>query len=171
MGEPPFQSDAIAALRFRDSGPVETAAPRSETLRALLSYWQSKCGPEGRLPSHRQIDAVELRRLLPHVYLVDVLPGEVFRVRLLGEVHVAIYGSGLVGRTIDDIFPPDHAAEFNRLYKAVLRRRAPVVNGGQVFWWRNREWLPFEGLHAPLASDGRHIDMIFAGGVFGDLKN
>lgn len=170
MGEPPFRSEAIGALQFRNTGDA-AVIPRAPELRALLAYWQSKCGADGRLPSRRQIDPVELRSLLPHVYLIDVLPDEVFRVRLLGEVHVAVYGSGLIGRTIDEIFPPVHAAEFKKLYTAVLRRRGPVVNGGQVFWWRNKEWLPFEGLHMPLAGDGRNIDMIFAGGVFGEIRN
>jgi hypothetical protein len=171
MGEPPFQSEAIDALRFRNASEVATEMPQAPQLRALLDYWNSKCGADGSLPSRALIDPVELRGLLPHVYLVDVLPDESFRIRLLGEVHVAIYGTGLVGRSIDEIFPPEHAAQFHRLYKAVLRRRAPVVNAGQVFWWRNKEWLPFEGLHMPLAGDGRKIDMIFAGGVFGDIAN
>lgn len=171
MSQAPFRSEAIDVLRFRGASPKQIEEPQAAVLKALLAYWQSKCGADGRLPSRRQIDPVELRHLLPHVYLVDVLHGESFRIRLLGEIHVAIYGSGLVGRLIDDIFPPEHAAEFNRLYKAVLRRRAPVVNGGQVFWWRNKEWLPFEGLHMPLASDGKEIDTIFAGGVFGELRN
>lgn len=171
MGEPPFQSEAIDAVRFRNTGEVAAEIPQAPELRALLTYWKSKCGADGALPSRSRIDPLELRGLLPHVYLVDVLPDGNFRIRLLGEVHVAVYGTGLVGRTIGEIFPPEHAAEFYRLYNAVLRRRAPVVNSGQVFWWRNREWLPFEGVHMPLSGDDRTIDMIFAGGVFGDIAN
>lgn len=171
MGQPPFHSDAIDALQFRDAGEMAAPMPQAAQLRALLAYWQSKCRPDGGLPGRAQIDPLELRGLLPYIYLIDVLPGEMFRIRLLGEVHVAIYGNGLLGRTIEEIFPPEHGAEFNRLYRAVLRRRGPVVNGGQVFWWRNKEWLPFEGLHMPLASDGATIDMILAGGVFGETKN
>jgi hypothetical protein len=171
MSDLPFRSDAIEALQFREAGPGETAAPKAGPLRILLAYWRSKCGPDGRLPARHQIEPVELRSLLPYIYLVDVLPDERFRVRLLGEAHVAVYGPGLTGRIIDDIFPSEHAAEFNRLYRAVVRRRAPVFNAGQVFWWRHKEWLSFEGLHAPLSTDGKRIDMIFAGGVFGNQKN
>ena len=158
---------AAAALRFRDAG-AGAEIPRAPILQTLLAYWHSKCPGDGRLPRRADIDPLQLRSLLPSIYLIDVVPEGKFRVRLLGEAHVAIYGTGQVGRIIDDIFPPDSAAMFNRLYAAVVRRRAPIVNRGQVTWWSNREWMRFEGLHAPLASDGFAIDTIFGAGTFED---
>jgi len=159
-------ADASAALRFRDTGAAATVQPQAPLLQTLLAYWQSKCGAGGRLPGRRDLDPLELRGLLPNIYLMDVLPGGQFRVRLLGEAHVAVYGPGLIGRVIDDIFPADAAAEFNRLYAAVVRRRAPVINRGQVTWWQSHTWMHYEGLHAPLATDGVTIDCIFGAGAF-----
>lgn len=165
-----------AGLRFNATGSADGPEPQSPELLALLHYWQSKChagknGKPGRLPARTDLDPLELRSLLPHIYLIDVLPGDRpgrwrFRVRLLGEKHVEVYGPGLVGKVIDDVFPPAVADEFNRLYAAVVRRRAPVVNRGRVSWVRNKEWLEYEGLHAPLASDGMAIDCIFGAGAF-----
>ncbi len=164
MDDAPKPEEA-AALRFRDAG-AGAEIPRAPLLQDLLAYWQSKCPGDGRLPRRADIDPLELRGLLPSIYLIDVLPAGKFRIRLLGEAHVAVYGPGLVGRIIDDIFPPEPAAEFNRLYAAVVRRRGPVVNRGQITWWSNREWMRFEGLHAPLADDGVTIDTIFGAGAF-----
>lgn len=158
-------SEASAALKFRDAGAAEMLAPKSGILKSLLAYWQSKCDA-GRLPSRADIDPLELRNLLPYIYLIDVITPTRFRIRLLGEEHVTIYGPGVVGKVIDDIFPPEAAVEFNRLYSAVVRRREPVLNRGQVTWLRNREWMKYEGLHAPLASDGAVIDTIFGAGAF-----
>lgn len=155
-------------LKFRDTGDHSGAQPRSPLLQTLLSYWQSKCGPDGILPGRQDLDPLELRSLLPSIYLVDVLDGNSFRIRLLGEEHVQIYGNGVVGRVIDDIFPPPAAAEFNRLYAAVVRRRTPVINRGQITWLQSHTWMHFEGLHAPLAGDGSNIDTIFGAGVFSD---
>lgn len=158
-----------ASLRFAATG-ADRPEPHSPELRALLRYWQSKCRAE-ILPGRADLDPLELRGLLPHVYLIDVLRTEMadrwrFRVRLLGEKHVEVYGPGLVGKVIDDIFPSAVAQEFNRLYAAVVRRRMPVVNHGRVSWIRNKEWLEYEGMHAPLASDGATIDCIFGTGAF-----
>lgn len=159
-------SEASAALRFKGTDAADTLAPKSAILKTLLEYWQSKCGQGGRLPSRADIDPLELRNLLPYVYLIDVITPTRFRIRLLGEEHVAIYGPGVVGKVIDDIFPPAAATEFNRLYSAVVRRREPVLNRGQVTWLRNREWMHYEGLHAPLSTDGSTIDCIFGAGAF-----
>jgi hypothetical protein len=159
-----------ASLRFNATGAADGPEPQSPVLLALLRYWQSICR-DGRLPGRADLDPLELRGLLPHVYLIDVLPGDRpdrwrFRVRLLGEKHVEVYGPGLVGKVIDDVFPPVVAAEFNRLYAAVVRGRAPMVNRGRVSWVRNKEFLEYEGLHAPLASDGTTVDCIFGAGAF-----
>jgi hypothetical protein len=159
-----------ASLRFAATGAADGPDPQSPVLLALLRYWQSKCRA-GILPGRTALDPLELRSLLPHIYLIDVLRTEVadrwrFRVRLLGEKHVEVYGLGLVGKTIDDIFPSAVAQEFNRLYATVVRRRMPVVNHGKVSWIRNKEWLEYEGLHAPLAGDGVTVDCIFGAGAF-----
>lgn len=158
-------SDA-ATLRFNATGSGRDPQPQSPLLQSLLRYWQSKQRADGGLPARCDIDPLELRALLPYIYLIDVLPEDRFRVRLLGERHVEVYGPGLVGRVIDDIFPAAVAAEFNRLYAAVVQRRVPVINRGQVSWIHNKEWLHYEGLHAPLAADGTTIDTIFGAGAF-----
>lgn len=160
------QPEPGGRLRFRETGSAGYAAPRAPVLQAILAYWQSKCGADGRLPSRRDLDPLELRGLLPNIYLIDVVEDGRFRVRLMGEAHVEVYGPGLVGRVIDDIFPAGVAAEFNRLYAAVVRRREPVINRGQVTWLKSFDWMRYEGLHAPLASDGVKIDGILGAGAF-----
>lgn len=162
----PDQPDPGGSLRFRETGSAGYAAPRAPVLQTLLSYWQSKCGADGRLPGRHDLDPLELRGLLPNIYLIDVMADGRFRVRLMGEAHVDVYGPGLVGRIIDDIFPPAVAAEFNRLYAAVVRRRVPMINRGQVTWLKSFDWMHYEGLHAPLADDGVKIDCIFGAGAF-----
>lgn len=169
MTDPAAPLDA-ASLQFDATSAADGSEPHSPVLLTLLRHWRS-IGHGAMLPGRADLDPLEMRGLLPHVYLIDVLPGERadrwrFRVRLLGEKHVDIYGPGLVGRMIDDIFQPAVAAEFNRLYAVVVRRRAPVVNRGRLSWLRHKEFLEYEGLHAPLASDGVTIDCIFGAGDF-----
>lgn len=172
MAQMPPPSTGSAALRFHATGAAELSLPDAPLLQELLRYWQSKLKPDGRLPARTDLDPLELRSLLPSIYLIDVLPHESeggrlrFRIRLLGERHVEVYGPGMAGKVIDDMFPPAVAHEFNRLYAAVVKRRLPVVNRGQVSWLQGKEWLQYEGLHAPLATDGHSIDCIFGAGAF-----
>lgn len=172
MAQMPPPSTGSASLRFNATGAADVQVPDAPLLQELLHYWQSKLKPDGGLPARIDLDPLELRSLLPNIYLIDVLPHESeaerlrFRIRLLGERHVEVYGPGMAGKVIDDMFPPAVANEFNRLYAAVVKRRMPVINRGQVSWIHNKEWLKYEGLHAPLASDGRNIDCIFGAGAF-----
>jgi hypothetical protein len=50
----------------------ETAAPISALGQMFLDYWHSKC-PEGAFPRRSDIRPEELRSLLPHVFMVDIL--------------------------------------------------------------------------------------------------
>ena len=55
-----------------------------DILGLLEAYWQSKCD-DGQMPSRRDIDPGEIRRLLAHIALVDVaMAGGGFRFRLVG---------------------------------------------------------------------------------------
>lgn len=99
-----------ASLRFNATGAAEGPEPQSPILLALLRYWQSICR-DNRLPGRADLDPLGMRSLLPHVYLIDVLPGDRpdrwrFRARLLGEKHVEVYGPGFVARSSTMCFRP-----------------------------------------------------------------
>src|SRR3546814_18556267 len=125
-------SPPAASLHFRETGSAASDMPQAPVLQSLLAYWQSKCGPGDRLPGRRDLDPLELRGLLPNIYLIDVLPARRFRLRLLGEAPVEVYGTGKVGRLIADLFPPAVAAEFHRPYAAGVHRHRAVITTGNA---------------------------------------
>lgn len=136
--------------------------PRHPLLQRGTAYWRSKLKPDGRLPGRADIDPLEMRAFLSHVFLIDVLDAETYRVRLLGSVLSELYGGSFAGRALEDAVADKEALEsFRKLYRHVSRNRAPVFNTGHVFWLRDRTWLEFEGAQLPLAADGRNVDMIF----------
>lgn len=64
-----------------DFDPGKLSAPR---LREALAYWRSKLAGRA-MPSRRDLDPVDMPRLLPYVMLMDVLVGPLdFRYRLIG---------------------------------------------------------------------------------------
>src|SRR3546814_3728099 len=52
----------------------EEEAPLSPLGRAFLAYWHAKCPPGGGFPARADIAPDEMVRLLPSIFLVDVLP-------------------------------------------------------------------------------------------------
>lgn len=151
---------ADRASLHRDA--VVIPEPRHPLLKLGTAYWRSKLKPDGRLPGRVDIDPLEMRAFLPHVFLIDVLDAETYRVRLLGSVLSELYGGSFAGRALEDAVTDKEALEsFRKLYRHVCRSRAPVFNTGHVFWVRDRTWLDFEGAQLPLAADGRNVDMIF----------
>jgi hypothetical protein len=140
---------------------------RHPLFRRLADYLAEKA-PPGRLPGRQHIDPVELRDMLPHLLLLDVLrddegaqPG--FRVRLAGTEVETFHGRGLTGLTADEAFPGPRAEPILASYREIARtgvasfRRSSVLTPG-------REHLVFERMMFPLARDGASVDMLI--GVF-----
>jgi hypothetical protein len=107
-------------------------------LRRLLDYWTNKCA--GRtMPARTDVDPVEMRFILGHVMLFEVVrPGPRFRVRLQGSELTWWIGRELTGETLDQAPERD-------LERLAQERLAHVVAGA-----------------APLSSDGTEVDMLLA---------
>src|SRR3546814_16147304 len=122
-------SPPAASLHFRETGSAASDMPQAPVLQSLLAYWQSKCGPGDRLPGRRDLEPLELRGLLPNIYLIDVLPDRRFRIRLPAEAHVEVYGPGKFGRILDAIFPPAEIGSASRRETVCPHVTLPVGAG------------------------------------------
>ena len=63
----------------------------------LYRYWEAKRGPGGTAPTRRDVDPLEILKLLPHVALVEPTP-DGYRWRLMGTTIVNDFGRDLTGR-------------------------------------------------------------------------
>lgn len=147
----------------------EMPAPQDLLLQDLLVFWQSKCGPSGRLPGRGDIDPADKPQLLPHLFLIDVDgTGDArpdYRVRLIGTAQSVIYNGSYTGQTIEQMMG-SKATLFRHAFDQARQRRGPVGYAGKLVWWFGKEWIDFESIQMPLASDGNTIDMIIGAGVF-----
>ncbi len=131
-----------------------------ERLRRLREYWQKERGKRA-LPARTDIDPVELRYLLGHLILLDVLnePGE-FRVRLQGTELERWMGGNLTGKTLDHLPSPQLAAVAQECLARAVEARAPYHRlGAEII-----DDIPrrFEALVLPLAADGIAVNMLLA---------
>lgn len=146
--------------------PVEDFSNLDTKLQQLLNYWRGK-GSEGVLPSRKDIDPIEIPRLMPHVAMIDILRDPLdYRYRLSGTHLVEMIGHDRTGRRMREFFtaPAIEAAE--QMLERLLSRRKPLAFEGRLYWIE-RDYLAFHALILPLAADGHTVDMAIMGVHFG----
>jgi hypothetical protein len=147
----------VAGLAFIVD-PRDIAPP---ILRPVLDYWELKRGAR-RMPTRHDIEPLELKPYLRHLFLTEALPGDEFRFRLLGSEITERYGRNSTGKTIREVYAdqPVIADWLTGMYVAVTTRKLPVLATGTLRALR-KEHIFSEALHMPLSDDGESVSMIF----------
>ncbi len=136
-------------------------------LQRFLRYWLDKAWPN-RLPGRRAIDPVEIPDLLSGLYLIDIVPADLgvrFRVRLAGQDHANALAQTLCGRYIDDLFEPPKVDAITASFKLSMKTRYPYYDKF-VLPVKRRELYCVEQLVAPLAADGKTVDMLIGMAIY-----
>ncbi|MFC3228147.1 PAS domain-containing protein [Marinibaculum pumilum] len=125
------------------------------------AYWRSKCH-NGRLPGRADIVPSEIKSLLPHVILSEVLrdPFDI-RFRLVGTKVVEMNNVDLTGKRLNHgVTHPGWQDYWLRIYTEVAETGRPAF-GADSYEYRDRDHAAMQWCLLPLASDGRTVDMIF----------
>jgi len=128
---------------------------------AIYDYWCRKAPAPGLLPGRRHLDPAEIPRLLPHIWLVDVVDDvRRFRVRLVGT---ALVDAGIPLRVsdfvIDRLLPEQRQKAFEE-FGSVVWSREPLWFRGRVNLRHDTYVHEVERIFLPLAADGRTVDML-----------
>jgi hypothetical protein len=103
---------------------------------------------------------MEIPRLLPYVFLVDVERDPLrFRFRLIGTQICAWAGRDMTGRYTDEPEYGPRGPVVTGQYAEVVARRRPLYNE-QPASKPDRDYLFYDRLVLPLASDGHNVDLI-----------
>jgi len=138
----------------------ELDRPEDPELAALHALWLSR-HREAAIPARADFNPGEFRTLLPNVMLVDILPPpDFYRVRLMGEVLVELYGRNMTGLSPRDYQDRRTAERLTGLSRQVVATKRPLFRAGQVHWVPGKEHRRFESCFLPLATDGVAVDMI-----------
>ena len=136
-------------------------------LKALEDYWWS-VKPAHGLPGRQHIDPLEIPKLLPWLYLIDVMPSgatttgrsrHCFRVRLFGTGLVEMFQRDVTGRWLDGLYPEPHCSQMAAAYEQVIDARRPL-RAAFTMPVEGREFVRFSRVACPLAADGERIDML-----------
>jgi hypothetical protein len=152
----PDRAKALRGLSY----VVDPAGISQPVLRPVLDYWEHKRGARP-LPRRGDIDPLELKAYLRHLFLIEVLGRDEFRYRLLGSEITDRYGRNSTGKTVREAYAaqPAVADWLTGMLVAVTRNARPVLATGSLAAI-NKEHILSESLHLPLADDGESVGMI-----------
>ncbi len=133
---------------------------QSHVVATAYEYWLSKRRP-GAPPRRSDIQPSELRSILPHIFLVDVvLPRPEFRFRLVGSEITAMAGKEYTGLRVNERDYGPHWERVHASYLDVVLSREPRLDTYHAPWVTKEFWV-YERLIAPLSTAGGAIDMLF----------
>ena len=133
-------------------------------VHAAHDYWRSKI-TAGRLPSRRDIDPVEIPKLLAHVLLTEIRQ-EPFqaRYRLAGSAMAGIYGFDYTGTVLSpEREGEDGYAYYVDIYRRICREKQPLF-GRDSAHVNNRHHVVYDWVELPLVDQRDEVAMTFAVG-------
>lgn len=141
-----------------------------EKVRWLIRYWQES-HQGNALPGRQHIDPIDFPNLLPNIRLIDVIGNPPrFKVRLTGERVSDHFGRTLTGQFFDDVFDQFENRESYKAFIATMENRRPYWNLGVCDLNPDKDFVPFERLVLPLASNGETVDMLLVLSLFGERE-
>lgn len=146
----------IERVRFQTIAPGELLPEDGDDVLArFLSYWRGKFR-DGRLPGRRDIDPMEIPRLLPVVILMDVLwqggaAGD-FRFSLIGQDVLDRYGP-LKGRTLREQMEGPELHRTLEEHRLCVSSRLPVYIVNTLQTAADGDALLYQRLLLPLVDE------------------
>ncbi len=154
--------DYSELLQARDA---ELVLVQSELLE-LFRFWHLKTTRLGRLPGRADFTPVELKKLLPHIALVDVIRSEEgleFKFRLCGTQIAEGCGADLTGYSWKHTDVP---LSIMSRTSDMLNSKVPYHAGNIQAVWAPKHFQHYSVLALPLSADGKTVNMILYGIIF-----
>jgi hypothetical protein len=145
-----------------------TASPiTDDRLQLAYDYWR-RIAAGRRMPGRRDLDPVDIPRLLPHVMLVEVHGPDRFRYRLIGTAIAQEQGVNATGRYVGEVIAnPEYRRHALRLYGECTRECHPVYSESIFLSPRGGEVERHtKALFMPLSEDGERVNQVFVAQVF-----
>ena len=128
-------------------------------LRAALEYWERK--RLGRaVPRRSDIDPAELKPVLPHLQITEVVGGgSRFRYRLVGSAIVRAFGAEFTGKYVDELVSGERDSFVHACYRAVCAARRPAFVRSKYIGIKEID-LTANRVLLPLSEDGAKVSQI-----------
>ena len=128
-------------------------------LQDCYTYW-SECRGAGAMASREKIDPIDIPRLLPFIYLVDVLEGGAdFRYRLIGSNIVTNTPKNYSNCLLSEVAGENTQGSLEAAYRDVVTTAQPQIDR---FAYQARSGFRkvYDNLLLPLSDDGTNVTML-----------
>jgi hypothetical protein len=162
------ESHPVATIHDGTIAAASDIPPFSDPrLHQAYAYWRRKAA--GRpMPRRRDIDPVEIPKLLPAVMLVDVEPGGRYRYRLIGTENSQAQGIKATGRYLDEVLPgEEYRNHVLGLYDESVRNCQALYS--ECLFLSPERLAPerhTKVLFMPLSENGDTVNMVFVLQIF-----
>lgn len=142
----------------------ETVTPATEFLSpkvaGLYDWWCSQAAQSG-LPLRSAFDIVQHPAIVPDLFLVEVLNGGRFLMKLEGERVIELFGVNRSGTIItQDAGADEFGHAMAEYYQSIVDERLCRRCTGNLDHLNHRQWIEFESIDCPLSRDGSRVDFI-----------
>lgn len=152
--------DQLAVARLQSRVGIEIV-PTGLALQ-VEDYWRARCysAGHGAIPRRRDIDPAALGKLLPNIFLLDVVgPSKRLRWRLVGSAISFREGGDPTGRWVEDTLASDQATLLQQFADATIRERRPTCHSGR--WCDSADrYQVLARLLVPLSEDGSVVSTL-----------
>ena len=137
-------------------------------MRDLYEHWKALPRVGGPLPARATFDPMKVPRLLPGIWLLDVVrePQLRLRYRLVGTKIVTVMGFEATGKWMDEARPRSLTPGYLDRFRATIetgraswRRGPPRLDDGAV-------WRELENLCLPFAANGNDVDILMCKTIY-----
>jgi len=120
--------------------------------------------PPGRLPGRQHFDPLDIYKVMPRVWMLDVVRegGDIrLKYRLVGTKEVDTLKRDVTGKWLDEVHPHlQHASAALARYRFMVETGRPTYRKGPVIFAHDPDHRIVENCMAPMARDGTTVDMI-----------
>ncbi|MDR3373517.1 MAG: PAS domain-containing protein [Ancalomicrobiaceae bacterium] len=131
---------------------------KHQATRDLYSYWQS-LRRRRPAPDRSEIEPADIRHLLGHTFILEVVSATEYRYRLAGTRLCAIYGREMKGKDFNSFWAPKDRDAVLTMLSAICEDAAATVVGVEGLSDHGRK-LPMECLLLPLRQSGEGFTRI-----------
>lgn len=141
---------------------------KDSELKELYDYWLTKRS-DGRLPGRRDIDPLEVPRLLKNLAFLEVVgDAEDFVFVLAGSRIEEVHARSLKGVSLGDLREVLEKTPDSDDYVSAVREGEPQFQQASMKEYGKEHWA-CRRLILPLSSDGERIDCLLMGAVFSSV--
>lgn len=161
--QPP--SSAVRAEFWGEADAVRRHLTAEAPL-AVLDYWERLRGPR-LFPARAQFDPMAVRKYLPNIFMIDVLPDGEYRYRVVGTVISEFFGAGnAAGKTPQEVF--GEAAEVALApIRICAGERTPYMHKASAEWhYQDRNYVYYEVVVLPLGESDAAVDKVLCCAAF-----